>query len=204
MFIAQGFEWATHQPLIKAILDLYDPKFVLELGCGIFSTPLFMDREAMFIENDIDWIEHIKNEFGIDVIYHDLGEVHDCDFINDLTGEQDKQFVDYYESLIIPDLKPNLLFVDHVPSCRVISINTLRGKFDIIMYHDCDDIGMQTNNYHLINKEGFNSYVLTTNRTGTCVMIRKEVDKGSLNEALKLHIKEFQEKYPECTKMELQ
>jgi len=204
MFIAQGFEWATHQPLIKAILDLYDPKFVLELGCGIYSTPLFMNREAMFIENDIDWIDHIKNELGIDVIYHNLGEVHDCDFINDLTEEQDKQFVDYYGNIVIPDLKPNLLFVDHVPSCRVISINTLRGKFDIIMYHDCDDIGMQTNNYHLINKEGFNSYVLTTNRTGTCVMIRKEIDKGSLNEALKPHIKEFQEKYSECTKMELQ
>ena len=204
MFIAQGFEWATHQPLIKAILDLYDPKFVLELGAGEYSTPLFIGRNFMCIENDIDWINHLKTKFDIDIIHHNLEDIPDYVFLKHLTTEQVSRVTGYYRRLIIPEERPNLLFVDQVPACRTISINTLRGKFDIIIYHDCDETGMEINNYNLINKEGFNSYVLATNKTGTCVMIRKEVDEGFLKETLKPHIKEFLKAYPECTKMELQ
>ena len=76
MYITQGFEWATHQPLIRAVLALYDPKFVLELGAGMYSTPLFIGREFMCIENDIEWVNYIKETLGVEVIYHNLEEIH--------------------------------------------------------------------------------------------------------------------------------
>ena len=110
---------------------------------------------------------------------------------------------DYYEHVEIPDLKPNLLFVDQLPSCRVLSINILRTKFDLIIYHDADISGFEVNSYDMINMSGFNSYVLATDRTGTGLMIKKEVDKGGLENALKLFIKDFMDEYPDCTKMEL-
>jgi len=43
MKIVEDYGWSTHRPLIQAILDAFSPQFVLELGMGVYSTPIFMD-----------------------------------------------------------------------------------------------------------------------------------------------------------------
>jgi hypothetical protein len=201
MYIIQSFEWATHQPLIKAVMELYAPHFILELGSGIYSTPLFKDSNLLCIENDKDWVELLKHDMNINIIHHDLGDVHDYDLVNDISEKQKKEIRNYYKNLEIPDMRPNLLFVDQVPACRLISINTLRDKFDIIIYHDCDDQGIKLNCYDQINTEGFNSYFLHTNMTGACCMIRKRRDKGMLKETVDVYIKQFMQEWELCTKM---
>jgi len=203
MYIAQGFEWASHQPLINAILDLYDPKFVLELGVGMYSTPLFRYRNAMFIENDKEWIEKMEAEFGVNIHYHET-EINDFDLVDDLTEDQREDLIRYYVTVKIPELKPNLLFVDNMPSCRVIAIKSLKHRFDIVMFHDFDEVGFKANKYNLIETEGFNLYSLQTNLTGTGVMIRKEIDKGGLAEAVESYKTQFMIDYPLCTKMYIQ
>lgn len=75
--IATDPEWSSHQPLIQAVMDFYKPKFVLELGMSKYSTPFFLkpDVEYLGIENDKDWIEHLKTELGnINCKFHFLGE----------------------------------------------------------------------------------------------------------------------------------
>ena len=201
MIIVQGYEWATHQPLIRAVLDLYKPKFILELGIGIYSTPLFKNHNAMFIENDKDWIELMSKELEIEIIHHDLGGIHDYDLVNQISREQQKEIEKYYKKISIPKLKPNLLFVDQVPSCRLISINALRDKFDIIIYHDDDEQGRRLNYYDLINREGFNYYSLHTDLTGVGCMIRQKLDNGKLIETAENYIELFIEEWPLCTNM---
>ena len=142
----------------------------------------------------------LSKELDIDIIHHDLGEVHDYDLVNDISKEKQKEIIKYYQELTIPKLRPNLLFVDQVPSCRLFSINTLSSQFDIIIYHDDDDQGRRLNYYDLINREGFNSYSLHTNLTGAGVMIRQEIDKGRLIEATEPYIKLFMQEWPLCTK----
>ncbi len=203
MNITRGFEWATHQPLIKAVLDLYDPAFVLELGVGIYSTPLFKGRNAMFVENNKEWANKMSSELGIDVIHHELNGITEEHGVRDMTEQQELEVIWFYDALEIPDVKPRLLFVDHLPAIRSLSINFLRSQFDLIIYHDADEAGNLVNQYHLIDKYGFNCYYLKTNMTGACLMIRQEIDKGNLHEVIQPYIRMFMSEWDTCTKMEL-
>ena len=206
MYIGQGYEWATHQPLIKTVLNLYSPQFVLELGPGVYSTSLFLENgvRLMCIENDPEWIDFLSDKFDLKVIHHDLGdmiEVHE----KDLTQKQRKEITSFYNKLLIPDIKPNLLFVDQSCSSRVISINILKDKFDFIIYHDHDKDGFRVNSYDKIDFEGFNSYILETDRTGACMMIRNNLDKGFAKscEVIGKYIESFKTIYKDCENIQL-
>jgi len=57
--------WASHRPLVLAVIDVYRPSFVLELGIGDFSTPLFQNKEFDYlgVESDPEWIERIAGKY---------------------------------------------------------------------------------------------------------------------------------------------
>jgi len=206
MYIGQGYEWATHQPMIKTVMDLYAPKFVLELGPGNYSTSLFLmyDIQLLSIENDIDWCEKIENEYHQAVLFHDLGSIKDEDKFSDLTRKERHEVRTYYRQLEIPVIKPNLLFIDHFQSIRTIAINTLKSRFDLIIYHDCDKNGVMNNYYDLIHDKGFKIYILETPSSGTGLMVRKDKGFELLNETMKYYIAEFIHDNPACEFMRLQ
>ena len=61
----QEYEWSTHQPLIRAVMEQYKPTFVLELGCGDNSTPIFLEYKTklLSIEKNIGcfrWPSQVK------------------------------------------------------------------------------------------------------------------------------------------------
>lgn len=194
MIIASGYEWATHQPLIRAVMDVYKPQFVLELGAGDYSTPVFMEYgvKLISIESDSDWIEYLNEKYNICVWYH---KVEDKE-LNDCTYNEIASIYGYYEKLKLPYLRPNLLFVDQYSCCRTLSINALRDKFDLIIYHDSESI--QTNHYDQIDFNGFTLYELKTN--GPCTMLMAKEPKD-ITEAIKPYIDKFKNDYDKCTEM---
>jgi hypothetical protein len=202
MYIVKGYEWATHQPLIRLAMN-YNPRFILELGGGIYSTPIFLayDTEFRCIDNDVEWAEYLSENYGIDVEVHkcSAGETH----YDELTERQKAEIAEYYRHLIIPGNRPNLLFVDQVASCRLISIQELKSRFDIIVYHDHDAAGFWTSSFQILDRSGFNSYIVKTPGTGACIMIRKELDKGfeRNNEVMIDYMNDFLSKWDECKTM---
>lgn len=61
----------THVPIIKALAPVFNPRRILELGSGLFSTPLFLDRSVfpdleflLVIENDISWFDVVRERIG--------------------------------------------------------------------------------------------------------------------------------------------
>ena len=188
------FQWATHQPLIKGVLDLYDPKFVLELGIGENSTPLFLNYKYLGVENNLEWINHIKEKHrNLKLIHHNL-------------DRQEGTLQDYYNSIPVRGDSPRLLFVDNYESCRLIAINTLRDKFDLIIFHDCEpEPGARINHYDMINSEGFNVYFLKTSANWTGIMIRVIIDEGfdELSKYVTPYINRFVTDHPEMQWMRL-
>lgn len=205
MLIKNEYEWSTHQPAIKAVMDLYAPKYVLELGCGVYSTPLFLGYDIVFkcIESNKAWIDIIKGKYDFEPMYHE--GIDESTNYRKTNRDQREKICKFYESIEITGDPYRLLFVDQSPSCRLISINTLKRYFDIIIYHDCDAAGIEDNSYDLINRTDFNSYVLETPMTGTGIMIRKEIDAGidKLNNAFMPHVYYFRKEHPECAYMRL-
>ena len=63
----------THVSVLKALAAVYKPLRVLELGSGLFSTPLFLDRSIFtdleflqVVENDPAWHKVVTDQVGDD------------------------------------------------------------------------------------------------------------------------------------------
>ena len=72
MKIANEYAWSTHSPMNKALIELFNPCLIVEMGTGLHSTPLFLESAAeklFFIENDSQWIDHIKSNFSFEDIF---------------------------------------------------------------------------------------------------------------------------------------
>jgi hypothetical protein len=166
---------------------------------GDNSTPIFLKYKTklLSVENDSEWIDYMKNKYGnIDIIYHDLNDVKIFTHLKELSDDKKNEILNYYYNLIIPELKPNLLFVDQFTACRTLSINALYNKFDFILYHDCQHAGIPFYDYNLINVNGFTKYFLKSPIAWTGLMIRTNIDKGydALNMAILPHIMEYKNK----------
>jgi hypothetical protein len=195
-------QWASHQPLIKSVMEFYKPKFVLELGVGNFSTPeLIKDNEYLGIENDINWINTIKNKFNnLNIVHHDLGrEVKIGTKYNELSENQKNEFIKFYENINIPQASPKLLFVDQFTSVRTISLNALGNKFDIIIYHDSEPAGIKWYNYDLLNLNNFKKFHLKSDTVWTTLLI-KELDIKIID-LINKNIQSFKNKYKDVSTM---
>jgi ubiquinone/menaquinone biosynthesis C-methylase UbiE len=203
MNMASGYEWATHQPLIKAVMELYKPAFVLELGSGIYSTPLFLSYGVEFvtIENDKGWCQKIKDEYSIQPILHEIRGVHAGTGYNELTVEQRRDIFKYYRNLEVPEVKPRLLFVDNYCACRLLSIDALSDRFDLIIYHDSESLVV--NNFCEVDSRGFKTYTLETSGPHTTLMVREDKGFDELQGVIEHLIQEFFVEYPCCKLMKL-
>jgi len=194
--------WASHQPLIKSVMEFYKPKFVLELGVGNFSTPEFLKgNDYLGIENDAKWIDIIKNKFqNINIIHHDLGsDIQASTKYTSLSQNQINKYIDFYNKIPIPNLEPKLLFVDQFTCVRALSLNALADKFDIIIYHDSEPNAIAWYNYDLINVKDFKKYHLKTDVVWTTLLI-KNFD-FEIVDVINKNIKEFKIKYSDMSKV---
>lgn len=201
--VENDYAWSTHQPLLNALLDVFKPKTVLELGTGLFSTPIFISRnlnKLVCIENDEGWFNRMNGEFGnkCDMKLHKLeNDLNVRTFLRQLTSNQKETIVRYYEALAksIQDdnLNPKLLFVDNFACCRSLAINTLHKDFDIVVYHDCEPAGITFYEYHFVEnlKIEFNSYVLKTPKSWTGCFIRRTLSQDALKSSITLFVSQY-------------
>ena len=56
------YKWGSNIPVIKTIMEFFNPSGVLELGIGKYSTPLLYsyNKKLISIETDGDWINSVK------------------------------------------------------------------------------------------------------------------------------------------------
>jgi hypothetical protein len=185
--LCNDWRWSTHQPLNELVVSFFEPELIVELGGGIYSTPIFINKKPkkfICIENDGSWIEFLKKEF--DFIYpnelreHKLRKhINKGTFVNELKRHEKQKIYDYYLTLgeevnsIKADTK--FLFVDNFTCCRSIAINTLYENFDIIAYHDCEPNGVPWYDYKfnkaLINN--FHHYYMITSDSWTGLFVNK-------------------------------
>ena len=207
------WKWASHTPLIKGILDLYKPQLILELGCGMYSTPLFQSNDIVYkgIENDLKWIKSIKNELGVDIDYHDLKGIDRTELWGGLSRLQKKEIKEYYQNLstsdfVLMDRNPKLLFVDSFACTRKIAISVLKPQFDIIIYHDSQPNKKSGIINHLYNQEeeaGFVKYHLKTVRNWTSVMLKTDKGIEMLKNNVAPYIVDFYKQWGQNVGMEI-
>lgn len=179
MNIQTDWYWSSHQPLIKAVMSYFEPKFVLELGVGDFSTPIFQQYPAylLSVENDSDWAKFIAEKYNHDnIIYHDLDNIGIHSPASVLTHLERVNINLFYDELNIYQKAPRLLFVDHFTSIRTLAINNLYSEFDFIIYHDCEPQGVTTYDYDkfIISPE-YKSYTLKCNGTWTGLLTKRDI-----------------------------
>jgi len=180
------WEWSTHRPIIQMVLSYFNPKYIVELGSGNFSTPLFVEHNVhtKCIESEYEWYVHSKNKYpDLDIVYHkNPGEMTIYTKIHELTGEQRTEITDFYQKLLIIAEKevahPSLLFVDQFNCGRTISINTLFSVFDIILYHDAQPEGIVWHSYYFDDRiwADFDHFILKSKISHTGMFIRKTMN----------------------------
>lgn len=184
------WRWSTHQPLHKLLLEEFRPQFIMELGAGMYSTPLFIDhnpQKFICIENDKKWLDMIVNKLNprkeYDMIFDDLGPDIDLGtFRKNISKDKLNEIIDYYvkvcEDVITYSIYPKLLFVDNFTCCRSAAVNNLSKGFDIITYHDCQPAGISWYEYYFESylKNEFSHYYMKTPNSWTGAFVSLGLD----------------------------
>lgn len=53
-------DWASHVPVLKALLEKYPIRRAVEHGCGIYSTPILAQCTGFSVDGDEEWIRKAK------------------------------------------------------------------------------------------------------------------------------------------------
>jgi hypothetical protein len=174
MQIDNTYAVSTHKPVIEMILKHYRPMFVLELGIGLHSTPLFNNHKCrcIHVESNEEWIKKLN----VDAILHPVTDEFTGINIPVTKLNEAKMFYsELMENIKSEILYPSLLFVDNDIAYRNVAINTLYPLFDLIIYHDCDGEFNRLINYKFNQqiKSFFDSYVLKNDSRWTGLLVNK-------------------------------
>lgn len=156
----KNFTLGTHQPVIKAVLEIFNPSGILELGAGLKSTPIFYKHNSnvVSIESDKDWYEKVKGSIGnrrmFNLVYHRIGHgVNTKTKYPNITNVVTNECLAFYDKYI--DNNMEFLFVDHVSGLRVITLRAIFDRFKIVAYHDAQHPGYF---FELLKKEDLSGY----------------------------------------------
>jgi len=162
------YRWGSNRPVLKTIMNFFNPSGILELGVGKYSTPLLYqyNKKLISIETDGDWIETVKKIIeprdNFQIIHHKLG-IHFKTKFKFISEKIKQECVEFYKQYITPDLE--FLFVDHVSGLRASSLVALFDKFKYIAYHDAEPEQFKGYNYQILTKEKSKDYIHLMNRT---------------------------------------
>ena len=186
MDITNNWEWGSHQPLVNLALYTFRPELVVELGIGLYSTPLFLKYNPtalICIENNKEWLEYTKTQLlfrpEYELRYHELSpEVTLFTRARVLEAKNRVAHFEYYltvrDEINQTSYTPRLLFVDNFTCLRALAVNVLNSAFDIILYHDSqlEGIAMYNYNFEHLSSE-FNFYTFHCSFSWTTCLVRK-------------------------------
>jgi len=192
------YRWSSHQPVLKTVLNYFNPELIVELGIGHFSTPILnnsLAQKIIHIENDEAWLVIVRQENIFseknDFRYHYLGKNVDKKVReNELSKMHREDLISYYAELKkeIQNLSftRKFLFVDNHTCARSLAINILYDIFDVIVYHDAEETELY--NYFFQEKisNDYDHYVFQPPSSYTGIFCRKGlIDFNNFNNLLK-------------------
>jgi hypothetical protein len=207
MYIATNYAWSTHQPLLQGLMEVLCPKYIVELGVGIYSTPIFLKYnfdKYIGIENDSNWLDHILNTVDHDssrcrFTHHFLNDAVIFNTRPNTVTDALKEDIRGYYNELLKEVKedkssPKMLFVDNFTCCRTIAINTLYNAFDIVAYHDDEPAGTPWYEYYFDKSiyANCNKFTLVTPSSWTSCFIKKNIN-FSFDELNKITISKVEE-----------
>jgi hypothetical protein len=186
MDIQTSWWWSSHAPLLQASVEVFRPTFILELGSGQFSTPIFDSAgvSVWSIDNDLEWLQKAKSSLSpaskVEFVFHDLGpEVQIGTKPFELSDSKRDEIIRYYDDLCrrVPDSKCKFAFVDQFTAARTFSINAMLGLFDVIAYHDCEPAGIPWYEYAFDESkcEQYDLYTFKTPVVWTGLFVKKSL-----------------------------
>jgi len=114
-------EWGSHIPILIKVLDISEGP-VLELGMGVFSTPLLhslcADKKRLLVSCESD-----KNYFDAHAAF--------------ATNMHKIEFVKNWDNIDIENTRWGVAFVDHAPDKRrIVEVRRLANLADYVIIHD--------------------------------------------------------------------
>jgi len=144
--LIKKMKYASHLPVTRSIVNIFDIDFCLELGAGIFSTPLLSanSKYMISVENSLDWINEVKNKQNYKNVVFKHHKLPDhiklftpYDHLNDSDRNKAKLFYNNLkESLPLDKYDITLLLVDQYFVVRRMSLSILHSLFKIVIIHD--------------------------------------------------------------------
>lgn len=158
------FNMGTHIPVLKAILEAFEPTGILELGIGENSTRMFYqyNKPLISIETDAEWYQYMKDELiskdNFKLIHHKLpANIHRKSKLHrDISMDLANDCVEFYKDVIEQNSDVNFLFIDHVSGLRGIALASLFDRFDFVVYHDAENKGY---GYDLFKSKDSDQYI---------------------------------------------
>lgn len=147
--------YGSHMPVISRVMEETTGP-VLELGMGIYSTPLLdllcheEKRELVSFDDDQEWFS-VNKEWESD--YHKI------------------YFTDDYDKINIENRKWSVVLIDHKPAeRRIVEIKRLANKADYLIVHDAEDEWENAFKYNLIYPLFKYRFDYTTCRPATVIL----------------------------------
>lgn len=188
----------THLPVLQSIIEIFRPRLAMELGAGLYSTPLLVDNFEWLVsvENDQFWYKKIcrryANKRNIEIIYHPI-EKHIHSSLSSLDINEVEIHRSFYQSLSDANPKSELLFVDQASCLRTISLMEMYRRFKFIVWHDADCDKYEYQRFYDLDLSDYNRYWFRLNKYATGFMIRKteKYDETALFCSIKQYGKEY-------------
>lgn len=144
--INAAFEYGTHLPVSRALIEVFKPKGVLELGAGKFSTPLFYQKvkKLVTIETDATWIGEVAKivppRDGFELIHHSV-KLSSKTRARSISQKVKDECVAFYRNAMARHSGLDYLFIDQVSGLRAFTLFSLYRQFEFVVYHDAEDKG---------------------------------------------------------------
>ena len=194
----------SHKPVLMAILDIFQPQSVMELGMGFNSTQLFWENVPFLVtvENDLVWynkmIGELQERKGAIPIHHNLGPgIHTKTKPHQFPSSVRVNCEKFYKELGNKYGKMDMLFVDQFAVLRELSLNCLYHLFNIIVFHDSEHPGYHYKNFTSRDLSNYHHYRFASMTTHTDILIAKAVMKDHVawDNAVARHGEEYCEQF---------
>lgn len=165
-----GFEvdqaWGSHQPVLKALVEVVQPQSVVECGSGMFSTPLLREHvpTLVTVEHDQQWARRMLKECPSSPshrwIVQGFPGAQNHTPAEDLPADV-RKFMEQWYWEAAAGLEPfHVLFVDTFRSLRVTATKALAHLAQIVVLHDVEPFSRDYYRWNLL--DGFwNGWVKT-------------------------------------------
>lgn len=196
--------WGSHQPVLKAVLEVLKPNSAIECGCGDYSTPFLQKVPKLItIEHDSRWAEKMRVQYPLST-HRWLIKTFNAKNptrIDELPAGEFKKICDYYENLEKDFDAFDLLFVDTFTVCRVPAVFSLGGISEYIIIHDLEPPGPEVYQWEMLDDffKGWNKWIHKP--IGHVAKIH-QIPWTGLYSRTELPIKEINEAmFDECTRL---